>query len=421
MNKVLGVPHAIILRLYPNRAQAASLRQWTGGLRFAWNKTLTWCNDQRTTTGKWPRQSAIQSFIVRLKKEKETEWLSKIPSHSLLSLAADLDRAFSNWFSSLSGKRKGPKIKKPKFRSKYAKQHSVYMVNQATQFEDKAVKLPKLGRIKWRGGDLPEGKLLSSRVYQEARKWYMASVFDCDKPKVTVAAIEMVGIDMGLSRLATVYDGKRFFYVDNPKALQLHETRLKRYQRRMSRRVKGSHRRYRAGIAVAKQHQKIANTRKDNAHKATSIIVENAQIIKVETLNIKGMMQNRHIAKSVADAGMGMFINMLAYKADRANRTFIKADRWFASSKTCSVCGKIHDMPLHKRWFSCDCGNEIDRDENAAVNLFAYREELGNVTLSELKRAGRWEVQNVVERPSSVPIDELRILKWSGSVTAGLK
>jgi hypothetical protein len=124
--------------------------------------------------GRWPTKAEIQALIVGMKKMEGTEWISDIPAHALLTLADDLHKALLNWFNSLSGKRKGPKIARPRFRGKFARQFSVYMVNQNTSFGDGLVKLPKLGPVKFRGGELPAGRLLSSRVYREADKWYMS-------------------------------------------------------------------------------------------------------------------------------------------------------------------------------------------------------------------------------------------------------
>ena len=215
------------------------------------------------------------------------------------------------------------------------------------------------------------------------------SVFQFAPEAVTIAPTDCVGIDMGLSRLATVYDGTDFRHIENPKALNRHAARLARYQRRMSRRKPGSHRRHIARLAVARLHYNRLHRRM--SHKGTRQIVATAQTIKVETLNLTGMMRNRHLAKAVSDASMGMFVRMLAYKAERAGRIFIKADQWFASTRTCSGCGQLHDMPLATRQMRCACGIDMDRDENAAVNLFGYSEEPRNLLHVGAKRAGRGE------------------------------
>lgn len=405
------ITRAAVLRLYPNRQQAAALRRWQGGLRYVWNSALDCVFTARDINGRWPTKAEIQALIVAMKKMEGTEWLSDIPAHALLTLADDLHKALVNWFNSLSGKRKGPKIARPRFRGKFERAFSVYMVNQSTSFGEGAVKLPKLGRVKLRGGDLPEGRLLSSRVYREADKWYMASIFECAAPEPDAAPIECVGIDMGLKTLATIYDGERVKEVPKLGALRPHEQRLKRYQRRLSRRAKGSNRRDKAKLAVARLHQRIANLRKDYAHKETSQIVASAQKIKVETLNVKGWAKSRSISKSTADASVGMFLNMLRYKAAWAGRTLVEVGQWEPTSKSCSDCGEHNAAVLLgvSRWACRACGAIHDRDHNAAKNIYAYGEERRNVTGSTVESA--WTGGDQAGAIPPVPQVEARMLK----------
>lgn len=408
------ITRAAVLRLYPNQQQASSLRRWQGGLRYVWNAALDCVFTARDINGRWPSKAEIHALIVGMKKMAGTEWISDMPAHALLTLSDDLHKALVNWFNSLSGKRKGPKIERPRFRGKVAKQLSVYMVNQNTSFGDGLVKLPKLGKVKFRGGDLPAGRLLSSRVYREADKWYMASIFECAVPQMSAAPVECVGIDMGLKTLATIYDGLNIREVPKLGALRKHEQRLKRYQRRMSRRVKGSRRRNQAKQAVARLHQRIANIRKDYAHKATSEIVASAQTIKVETLNVKSWAKNRSISKSTADASVGMFLSMLRYKADWAGRSLVEVGQWEPTSKTCSDCGAREPGVVLgiSRWVCRGCGAIHDRDHNAAKNIYAYGEERRNVTGNTVESA--WTGGDQAGAIPLVPQDETRILKRIG-------
>lgn len=409
------IPRAVVVRLYPNHQQACALRRWQGGLRYVWNTALDCVFTSRDINGRWPTKAEIQSLIVGMKKMEGIEWLSDIPAHAFLTLADDLHKALVNWFNSLSGKRKGPRIARPRFRGKYARQFSVYMVNQATSFGDGWVKLPKLGRVKFRGGDLPAGRLLSSRIYREADKWFMASIFECIAPELDAAPLECIGIDMGLKTLATIYDGQDIREVPKIGALRKHEQRLKRYQRRLSRRVKGSKRRNQAKQSVARLHQRIANIRKDYAHKETSNIVASAQTIKVETLNVKGWMSNRSISKSTADASVGMFLNMLRYKAAWAGRTLVKVDQWEPSSKACSGCGVREPGVVLgvSTWVCSACGAIHDRDHNAAKNIYAYGEERRNVTGNTVESA--WTGGDQAGAIPPVPQGEARILKQAAS------
>lgn len=316
--------------------------------------------------------------MVALKKAPETAWVSELPAHAVLALGEDLHRAMCNWFE----KRARP----PKFRSKHQRQFSIYAVNQTTRYADSSVKLPKLGAVRYRAGKLPAGRLLSSRIYCDSDKWFLSSVFECAALEPAPPTVERVGIDMGLTTLATVFDGQRVTTVENPRAMRKHEARLRRYQRRVSRRKEGSHRREQARVALGRLHQRIANVRHDFTHKSTSTLVAKAGTIVVESLNIRGMLKNHHVAKSVADASMGEFLRMLRYKAAWSCRTLVEAERWFPSTKRCSGCGALQDVPLSARRFSCCCGTEMSRDENAARNLFAYREEPGNAGTRPITR-----------------------------------
>lgn len=397
------INRAAVIRLYPNREQAAALRRWQGGLRFVWNTTWAWCKQQRETSGKWPSKAAIQSHMVGMKKEAGTEWIADIPAHAILTLADDLHRAMRNWFEK--------RANMPRFRGKHQRAFSVYAVNQATKFGNQQVKLPKLGDVRFKAGDLPEGRLLSSRIYRDANKWFMSSVFECKPFEASIGAVECVGIDMGVKTLATVFDGEKFIRFDNPKALDKHLARLRRYQRRVSGRIKGSNRREAAKRRVARLHQKIINIRKDAMHKATSEIIKMANTIKVESLNVKGMMGMKG-ARHIADARMGDFLRTVKYKAAWHGRTLVEASRWFPSSQTCSQCGEILKDIATKRLdlLRCNCGNVMQRDDNAAVNLYAYREDLGNAGIKPKTRMETGD-QVASEMPLPVPVSEMRILK----------
>jgi putative transposase len=394
----------IVVRLYPNRTQAAKLRQWQGGLRFVWNHAWAWCKTHRESTGKWPSKAEIQRHIVELKKHPETRWVGDLPAHALLAIADDLLRAMANWFER--------RARMPRFRAKHQRQFSIYVVNQRTHYGEGTVKLPKLGALRYRGGDLPDGRLLCSRIYLAGDKWVMSSVFECESLEPMLAVDERAGIDMGLKALATVFDGERAGTVPNPKALRAHEIRLRRYQRRVSRRMKGSGRHASAKVAVGRLHERIAQIRKDAAHKATSALVARYETLVVETLNVAGMQKNRTLARSVHDAGMGDFLRLLRYKAAWSGRTLIEADPWFPSTKMCSRCGDLQHMTLSSRWYSCGCGNEMGRDENAARNLYAYREEPGNAGVKP-KTRGESGDQTVGATRPPVPDVEPRTSKQS--------
>ncbi len=185
--------------------------------------------------------------MVSLKRREETKWMAEIPAHAILALAGDQRRAFVNWFEK--------RAKRPKFRGKFERQFSVYMVNQQTAFGAGKAKLRKLGEVRFRAGDLPAGRLMGARAYRQADKWYLSAVFECEAPEYASPAALRIGIDMGVKALATAFDGEKTIKVESPKALRKHEQRLTRYQRMVSRRKKGSKRLAAAKRRVVRLHQ----------------------------------------------------------------------------------------------------------------------------------------------------------------------
>jgi putative transposase len=177
-----------------------------------------------------------------------------------------------------------------------------------------------------------------------------------------------VGIDLGLTHFAITSDGSKF---DNPRHLKKHERNLKRKQRKLSRKKKGSNRRKKACRIVARVHEKIANVRKDFLHKLSRKMVNENQVICVENLAVKNMMKNHNLAKAISDAGWSAFTAMLKYKAGMAGKIYQEVDRFFPSSKTCSVClNRVGALPLDIRSWQCEgCGTKHDRDVNAAINI----------------------------------------------------
>lgn len=327
------IQRAIQIRLYPSRAQAHDFRRFQGGLRRLWNDMLAASRAQRDATGKFMSRRALQDFAVAWKRRPETVWGAELPAHSVLQISADMHRAFVNFYEK--------RARFPRFRGKQHRQFSIYAVNQQTQFDDSRVKLPKVGAMRWRGGALPEGRLLSARIWRDAGdRWMLSAVFECAPPAAPEPEVARVGIDMGVATLATIFDGGAITTIKAGRRLRKAERRLRRAQRVLSRRCKGSGRRERAKGRVAAIHRKVRCQRKDIAHQATGRIVRRAGAIVVESLNVKGMARNRGLAKSVADAAMSAFLGQLRYKAAWLGREMIEADLWFASTQTCSECGR---------------------------------------------------------------------------------
>ncbi len=208
--------------------------------------------------------------------------------------------------------------------------------------------------------------MLSATVSERAGRWFVSVAVE-EEIQVPENDGAVAGVDLGVTRMATVSDGTVF---ENPKALNRHERRLKRLQGSVSRKQKGSNNRAKAKLRLARLHLRIANVRRDAAHKATSWLARTKSAIVVEDLNVQGIHKNHHMAKSMSDAGMGEFRRQLEYKTLWYGSRLIVADRFYASTKTCSACGHAQSIALSERTYRCPaCGLEIDRDLNAALNL----------------------------------------------------
>lgn len=349
-------------RIYPNAGQRELLEKTFGCCRYVYNKVLAIRQEEHKSGQK---AKGINSYITQIPQWKNSDapWLSEVDSMALQQSLRDLDKAYKNFFRSPG------KVGFPKFKSKRAGRKS-YRTNNVTIVDDKHVKLPKLGMVKARVSRGVEGRILSATVKQVPSGKYFVVICCTDVPNLVAADgdIAMLGIDAGVHDIATCSNGVR---LENPKYLAKSEKKLAREQRRLSRKQKGSANRAKQRRKVACVHERIANQRKDALHKFTSRAVRESQAIAVESLNVRGMVKNRHLAKAVSDASMSEMIRQLEYKCAWRGRSFVKVGRWYPSSKTCSCCGHVMDaMPLCVREWTCpECGAHHARDLNAAVNI----------------------------------------------------
>ena len=349
-------------RIYPNTSQQELLQKTFGCCRYVYNKVLA-LRQEEYKEGK--QSQNINAYIKLLPKwKRETEpWLSEVDSMALQQSLRDLDKAYRNFF------REPGKVGFPKFKSKRTNSKS-YRTNVVTIIDDRHLKLPKLGIIKARISRPIEGRILSATVKQVPSGKYFVTICCTDvlNPALPKGAIDMLGIDAGIHNIATCSNG---MHLANPKNLAKSERKLAREQRRLSRKHKGSHNKDKQRLRVARIHEKVANQRKDVLHKFTTEAVRESQAIAVEDLNVKNMMSNHHLAKAMGDAGMSEMIRQLEYKCAWYRRGFVKVDRFYPSSKTCSGCGHVyHDLTLSMREWTCPkCTICHDRDLNAALNI----------------------------------------------------
>jgi putative transposase len=378
------------IRIYPNAKQEASLAKAFGCARWYWNNSLAETQKVYQETGKGLGQFALNKRLLELKKEYE--WLAETHSQVLQSVSLNMSRAFVNFFER--------RAKYPKFKSKHGKQ-SIQYPQGVKIVEGRKIFLPKLGHVKAVVHREIVGTIKTVTVSRNQAGHYFASVLTENgavAPEVSFDG-KIVGIDVGLTHLAVTSDGSKF---DNPRHLARAAKNLKRKQQKLSRKVKGSNTRNKARILVAKAHERTANARKNWLHKLSRRLVDENQVIAVEDLHVKGMMKNHCLAKAIGDVGWGMFTNFLEYKTAKAGKGFIKVNRYFASSKTCSCCMHVQaSMPLNIRSWQCDkCGTLHDRDINAAQNI---RNEAQRMIAAGIAgTANRGTVSQVRGRKSSV-------------------
>ncbi len=347
------------IRLYPNSQQQLALAQSFGNCRWLWNYCLNLMNQTYRETGKGLSGYAVKKQIPQLKKEHE--WLKLTYSQCLQQTCLNLGVAFNNFFER--------RAKYPRFKSKHGKQSIQYPQN-VKQVEDK-LRLPMIGDVKAVFHRPVEGKIKTVTVSKNKTEQYYASILfedGKDKPESNSDG-KAIGLDLGLNHFCITSDGSKY---DNPRWMKKHERNLKIKQQQLSRKQKGSNNRNKARKKVAKVHLKIANCRSDFHHKLSRRIVDENQVICVESLAVANMVKNHNLAKAIQQVGWGQFLTMLKYKAEQFGKIYQEIERFFPSSKIHNSClYQIESLPLDGRFWDCpNCNTKrIDRDINAACNI----------------------------------------------------
>lgn len=370
---------AIKYELNPTNAQKVMIKQTCGCCRKVYNTML----DRKISAYKEDgRNISAFELINQLPKLKtELTYLKDAPSQSLQQAIKNLDTAYQNFF------RKGSSGF-PKFKKKGAKDSFRIPVACTIDYDNWTVKTAKIGTIRiYKGHNKQiDGKIKSYTITHTNTDRYFISVLyeTVDKPKLNNN--KSVGIDVGVKEFATLSDGTVF---ENQKRLKSNLKKLRVLQRTVNRRYKQNKSREeqsnnwkKAVRQVAKLQEKIAFQRYDYLHKVSTWIAKNYSTVCVETLNVKGMMKNHHLAQAIADVSWGMFLNMLEYKCDN----LVKIDKWFASSQTCSECGFVNTATKNlgvREWVCPECGTKHNRDLNAAKNI-----EREGLSLCGLKVSG---------------------------------
>jgi putative transposase len=356
------VQKAFKYRLFPTDEQATQLAKTFGCARYVYNQAL----EHRTTAWQQEKKSIgyhmTAAKLTEWKTEPEKAFLSEVSSVVLQQSLRNLDAAFTNFFDRRAGY--------PRFKSKHGPQSVRYATNAFT-YRDGQITLAKQSEplnIAWSRPLPDDAKPVNLTVSKDKSERYFVSILvETDvKPLKKVKA--EVGIDVGIETLAVTSDGDK---LENSRPLVRQEKRLKKLQRHLSRKVKGSNNRKKARLKVARIHARVGDTRRDAIQKFTTKIIRENQAIFVEGLNVAGMLKNHNLAKHIGDAAFAEMFRELEYKARWHGRTYLELDRFFPSSKLCSSCGHLLDeLPLSVREWDCmACGAHHDRDKNAAINI----------------------------------------------------
>lgn len=350
-------------RIYPNAVQREWFARQFGACRFVYNHFLRaridYCaahKDDPTKKGLTYHDTALA--LTQLKKAEGYEWLKETNSQALQHALRDLDTAYNNFFNK--------RAQFPRFKSKRGEQ--AFHIPQFFKVDGNHLTLPKIGTVKMVVHRPIEGVVRNVTIRKTPAGRYFAMLacrVEVSEPQTKQGE---VGIDVGLKSFLVTSKGE---VVEHPKHLLRAEKRLKRLQRSLSRRKKGSNNREKARLLVARQHEKVANARQDFLHKLSRRLVDENQVIYAEGLNVKGMLANHRLAKRIADSGWGELFRQLAYKSEWYGTTFHQIHRFYPSSKRCHGCGYIkQDLRLSDRtWVCLECGVRHDRDLNAAINI----------------------------------------------------
>jgi putative transposase len=304
------------------------------------------------------------------KRTPERAWLTEVTSVALVQACQDARRAYRNWFDSLTGKRRGRRVGRPRFRTKHGRQ-SIRLTRNGFAFRGTRLYVAKVGqmRVRW-SRELPSAPSSVTVIREPDGRYFASFVVDRD-PTPLPPVPRTAGIDLGLVWFATIVasDGT-VDTIANPRYLRAAERRLARAQRNLSRKQKGSRNRAKARLRVAVAHRKVRDRRADHHHKLALRLIRENQAVAVEDLAVAGLARTR-LAKSVHDAGWTTFIRLLEAKAAQHGRQVVKVGRWVPTSQTCSVCGyRDGPKPLAIRAWACwECGAVHDRDVNAARNI----------------------------------------------------
>ena len=352
---------AFKFRLLPTKEQEVLLAKHFGCTRFIYNHFLSEKQKHYLENKETLKFNACQNMLIKQKKDEGYEWLKEVNSQCLVSTLLNLETAFTCFFKK--------QTKFPKFKSKKNK-NSFQIPQHVTLKEHNVVQVPKFKEgLKFIKHRELKGEIKSATISKNpSGKYYISFLCVIEKPTKHKKTGKNIGIDLGIKDFIITSEGQRYC---NPKFTKKYEAKLKRKQKILSRKEKGSKGRDKARIAVAKVYEKITNSRNDMQHKVSSKLVKDYDLIAIEDLNVKGMVKNHKLSKAISDVAWSSFVSKLKYKAQWNDKEVIIIDRFYPSSKTCSCCDYVKEsLSLDERTWTCSKCNTIhDRDVNASKNI----------------------------------------------------
>ena len=390
------------VRLKPTKEQEKQLWKTAGTARFVYNWALDKQIQHMKTTGKLNKinDGELRKEISRLKQTDEYRWLNEVSNNAAKQAVKDVCLALDRFHSERkkhgykyrqSAMKSGKKLSFtdfedfPRFKSKKRSKVSFYHDTDKLKVYSHEVKLEKTGKVKLAEEDriTTNTKYTNPRITHDGKYWYISVGIEVDSPDIDLTG-EVVGIDVGIKDLAVCSNDMKFKNINKKKKTKKQTKKLRRLQRMVSRKYqknkKGGKFVKTSNIVKLEKkiklvNRKIANIRQNHIHHATAAIVKTKPSrVVMESLNIRGMMKNRHLCKAIGEQGMHNFKTIMRYKCEYYGIEFVEADKWYPSSRKCVVCGNIKkDLKLSDRTYRCpECGNVIDRDYQAALNLSNY-------------------------------------------------
>lgn len=383
------------IALDPNNVQATYFARAAGTARFAHNWALAeWQRQYEAwkldSSQPKPSQAALRRQLNAMKRE-QFPWMLEVTKNAPQMAIIQLGDAFKNFFA---GRARYPQFRKKGVHDRFT------LTNDQFSIDGCRIRIPNLGWVRMRESLRFAGKIMSTTVSRVADRWFVSIAVDTQDDSHLPQAENQgaVGVDLGVSALATLSTGET---ISGPKPHKALLSRLQRLSRSLSRKQKGSANRKKAKSKLAKLHARIAAIRSDALHQLTTNLTRRFHTIGIEDLNVRGMVKNRHLARSVADMGFFEFRRQLEYKAAMRGGQIVVADRFYPSSKTCSDCGhRLEALPLAVREWTCPaCGTRHDRDMNAAINL---KNMAVSSTVSACGEEGAGRCRKTAVKPASV-------------------